>query len=72
MPSISISQLPIDDNTSGWSGMLAADMACHQDNDLIGYMQGLGKPNKFPRRHLLDPGVREKFAWEIWNARAEA
>ena len=53
-------------------GMLAADMACHQDNELIGYMQSLGEPNKVPRRPFLDLGVRAKFAWEIWKARAEA
>jgi len=53
-------------------GMLAADMACNQDNELIAYMQSLGKPNSVPPRPFLDLGVRAKFAWEIWKARAEA
>jgi glycine/D-amino acid oxidase-like deaminating enzyme len=26
-------------------GLLAADMACNQDNEVIGYMQSLGAPN---------------------------
>ena len=53
-------------------GLLAADMACGEDNELIGYMQSLGEPNKVPPRPFLDIGVRSKFAWEIWKARAEA
>ncbi len=53
-------------------GMLAADMACGVDNELIGFMQSLGRPNKVPPRPFLDIGVRSKFAWEIWKARAEA
>lgn len=53
-------------------GMLAADMACGEDNELIGYMQSLGEPNKVPPRPLLDIGVRAKFRWELWKARAEA
>ena len=31
-------------------GILAADMACHQDNELIGFMQSLGEPNQVPPR----------------------
>jgi len=53
-------------------GLLAADMACNQDNELIAYMQSLGTPNSVPPRPFLDLGVRAKFAWEIWKARAEA
>ncbi len=53
-------------------GMLAADMACGQDNELIGYMESLGQPNKVPPRPFLDIGVRSKFAWELWKARNEA
>ncbi len=53
-------------------GLLAADMACNQDNELIAYMQSLGAPNSVPPRPFLDLGVRAKFAWEIWKARAEA
>ena len=47
-------------------------MACNQDNELIGYMQSLGEPDKIPPRPILDFGVRAKFAWEIWKALAEA
>ncbi len=53
-------------------GLLAADMACDQDNELISYMQSLGEPSKVPPRPFLDIGVRTKFAWELWKARAEA
>jgi len=53
-------------------GMLAADMASGQDNELIGYMESLGQPNKVPPRPFLDIGVRSKFAWELWKARSEA
>ena len=53
-------------------GVLAAEMACGEDNELIGYMESLGKPNRVPPRPFLDVGVRSKFAWELWKARAEA
>jgi len=53
-------------------GLLAADMACNQDNELIAYMQSLGAPNSVPPRPFLDLGVRARFAWEIWKARTEA
>lgn len=53
-------------------GILAADMASGQDNELIGYMLSLGAPSKVPPRPFLDIGVRSKFAWELWKARAEA
>ena len=53
------------------AGMLAADMACGEDNELIGHMQSLGEPNKVPSRPFLDIGVRAKFAWELWKARTE-
>ena len=53
------------------SGLLAADMACGENNELIGYMQSLGIPNPVPPRPFLDLGVRAKMAWEIWKARGE-
>ena len=52
-------------------GMLAADMACGIDNELIGYMQSLGEPNKLPPRPFLDIGVKARLAWELWKARKE-
>ncbi len=52
-------------------GVLAADMACGVDNELIGYMLDLGQPSRLPPRPLLDIGVRARLAWELWNARRE-
>ena len=53
-------------------GMLAADMACGIDNELIGYMQSLGTPSKLPPQPFLGLGVRARMAWELWSARDEA
>jgi glycine/D-amino acid oxidase-like deaminating enzyme len=53
-------------------GILAADMACGEDNPLIADMESLGAPNRLPPRPFLDIGVRARFAWEIWRARGEA
>lgn len=52
-------------------GMLAADMACGVDNELIGYMQSLGEPGLLPIRPFLGIGVRARLAWELWKARKE-
>ena len=53
-------------------GILAADMACGVDNELITDMEGLGTPDKLPPRPFLDIGVRAKLAWEIFKSRHEA
>jgi glycine/D-amino acid oxidase-like deaminating enzyme len=53
-------------------GMLAADMACGIDNELIGFMQSLGEPDKLPIEPLLGIGVRARLAWELWRGRKEA
>lgn len=53
------------------SGLLAADMACGEDNELIGYMESLGEPNRLPPRPILDIGVRARSSWELWRARGE-
>ena len=53
-------------------GILAADMASDEDNPLIADMESLGSPDPLPPRPFLDIGVRAKFAWELWKARAEA
>ena len=53
-------------------GMLAADMACGVDNELIGFMQSLGEPSKLPFEPLLGIGVRARLAWELWRGRHEA
>ncbi len=52
-------------------GMLAADMACGIDNELIGYMQSLGEPNRLPIQPFLGIGVKARLALEIWKARNE-
>ncbi|GAB3124073.1 NAD(P)/FAD-dependent oxidoreductase [Novispirillum itersonii] len=53
-------------------GLLAADLACGQDNPLIGDLLSLGQPQAIPPRPALDIGVRARFAWELWTARHEA
>lgn len=53
-------------------GLLAADLACGQDNPLIADLISLGQPQKVPPRPFLDIGVRARFAWELWTARHEA
>ena len=52
-------------------GMLAADMACGVDNELIGFMQSLGEPGRLPVEPLLGIGVRARLAWELWKGRKE-
>ena len=53
------------------SGMLAADLACGQDNSLIADMESFGTPIRLPPRPFLDLGVRTRMAWEGWNNRHE-
>ncbi|MEM7223378.1 MAG: FAD-binding oxidoreductase [Pseudomonadota bacterium] len=53
------------------SGMLAADMACGEDNPLIADMTSLGAPSRLPLRPFLDLGVRARMAWDLWRARDE-
>ena len=52
-------------------GMLAADMACGVDNELIAFMQSLGEPNRLPVEPFLGLGVRARLAWELWKGRRE-
>lgn len=54
------------------SGLLAADMALGEDNDLIADMHSLGTPQQVPPRPFLDAGVRGRFAWEKFINRHEA
>ena len=53
------------------SGLLAADMACGEDNPLIADMESLGTPSSLPPQPFLDWGVRARMAWDLWAARAE-
>ena len=53
-------------------GILAADLACGQDNPLLADMLGLGTPSGLPPALVLGLGVRARLAWELWRWRAEA
>ncbi|MCJ8310862.1 MAG: FAD-dependent oxidoreductase [Rhizobiaceae bacterium] len=53
-------------------GLLAADMACGEDNPLIADMQSLGEPTKLPPRPLVEVGARATINWEVWKNRREA
>jgi glycine/D-amino acid oxidase-like deaminating enzyme len=52
-------------------GMLAADMACGEDNPLIGDMESLGAPETLPPQPFLGIGVRLRQRWELWRNRHE-
>ena len=53
-------------------GMLAADLACGEDNALIADMLALGSPQKLPPQPFLGWGVRIRNRWDLWRARHEA
>lgn len=53
-------------------GLLAADMACGEDNPLIADMQNLGEPTQLPPRPLVEIGARATINWEVWKNRREA
>ena len=55
-----------------FAGMLIADKATGVDNPLLEDMVNLGEPSALPPRPFLDVGVRARFKWELWSARAEA
>jgi glycine/D-amino acid oxidase-like deaminating enzyme len=52
-------------------GLLAADMACGEDNPLIADMESQGTPERLPPRPFLDLGVHARFAMEMWRGRKE-
>ncbi len=52
-------------------GLLAADKACGRDNELIGYMESLGTPQKLPPGPLVHMAVPLRIAKEIWSNRHE-
>jgi glycine/D-amino acid oxidase-like deaminating enzyme len=54
------------------AGVLAADMACGEDNPLIVDMEALGRPRKLPPEPFLGWGVRLRNRWDLWRARHEA
>ena len=53
------------------SGMLAADLACAEDNPLIADMELLGQPEKLPPHPFLDIGAWAAIKWWTWQGRAE-
>ena len=52
-------------------GVLAADMACGEDNPLIADMEELGKPQKLPPQPIVAMGVRLKTLYDRWRYRYE-
>jgi glycine/D-amino acid oxidase-like deaminating enzyme len=53
-------------------GVLAADLACGEDNALIADMQALGRPAALPPRPFLGWGIRLKNRLDLWRNRHEA
>jgi glycine/D-amino acid oxidase-like deaminating enzyme len=54
------------------SGLLAADMACGEDNPLIADLEALGKPELLPPQPFCNWGIRIKNLWDLWRYRHEA
>jgi len=52
-------------------GILAADMACGEDNPLIADMESLGRPAALPPQPFLGVGVRLRQRWELMRNRHE-
>jgi hypothetical protein len=46
------------------AGMLAADMACGEDNPLIADMEAPGRPRKLPLEPFLGWGLRIGNRWD--------
>ena len=53
-------------------GLLVADKALGVANPLIADIEAVSGPAWLPPRPALDIGVRMRFAFELWRARAEA
>jgi hypothetical protein len=53
-------------------GLLVADKALSVANPLIADIEAVSGPAWLPPRPALDIGVRARFAFELWRARAEA
>ncbi|MEM1300826.1 MAG: FAD-binding oxidoreductase [Pseudomonadota bacterium] len=54
------------------SGLLAADLACGRDNELIPDMESLGAPVDLPPRWMTEIGARVRLGWEVFKSRHEA
>jgi glycine/D-amino acid oxidase-like deaminating enzyme len=54
------------------SGLLAADMACGEDNALIADMEALGRPERLPPQPFCNWAVRIGNRWNLWRNRHEA
>jgi glycine/D-amino acid oxidase-like deaminating enzyme len=53
------------------AGLLAADLACGEDNPLIALMQRRGTPSRTPPRPFYDLGVKARWLKEMWRGRSE-
>jgi len=53
-------------------GLLVADKALGVANPLIADIEAVSGPAWLPPRPALGIGVRTRFAFELWRARAEA
>jgi glycine/D-amino acid oxidase-like deaminating enzyme len=53
-----------------FSGLLAADMACGEDNPLIADIEALGRPERLPA--FYNCAVRIGNRWNLWRNRHEA
>jgi glycine/D-amino acid oxidase-like deaminating enzyme len=54
------------------SGLLAADMACGEDNSLIADIEALGRPDRLPPQPFYDCAVKIRNRWNLWRNRHEA
>ncbi len=52
-------------------GILAVDMACERDNELMGFMESLGVPDLLPHKALLKLSMPARIAWDVWSNRHE-
>ena len=54
------------------SGLLAADMACEQENSLLPDMLSLGSPTTLPPKPIVEVGARLMMKRELWKNRYES
>ena len=54
------------------SGLLAADMACGEDNPLIADIEALGRPERLPPQPFYNCAVKIGSRWNLWRNRHEA
>ena len=54
------------------SGLLAADMACGEDNPLIADIEALGRPQRLPPQPFYNWAITIRNRWNLWRNRHEA